>query len=496
MTDKSATLIDNIFYNNYVENSSSLAGILYTDISDHFPVYHIDYSDDVPMVENSFKKRVYSMTNMERFSSTRSEKNWNTVLHNDDAQNAYTEFYNEFIDVYNNCFPVKVFKRCYRTRKPWLSDGMKTSIKTKNKLYRRYKNTRNPEHELQYKQYRNKLNKLLFEAEKDHYEKLLDEITNNLRKSWRILKDVINKKKVTSSCSKFVVNGKTTTDKMKIANGFNQYFVNIGPTLTSNIPQDNKSSTTYMESRVFESMVITPVVEEEVCFIIKSLKDGSAGWYAISARVVKATHCSFIVPLTHIMNMSLLDGVFPSELKIARVIPLLKSGESNKFSNYRPVSSKILERLMHSRLLSFINKHNILYAYQFGFRMQHSPNLALIVLVDRISKALENEDFVLGLFLDFAKAFDTVNHSILYDKLEFYGVRGLALQWFQSYLSDRTQYVEYNNVGPLLFLLHINDLCNVAKRLFALLFADESNMFLSGKKQMIWSELWMKKWLK
>ena len=104
---------------------------------------------------------------------------------------------------------------------------MKTSIKTKNKLYRRYKNTRNPEHELQYKQYRNKLNKLLFEAEKDHYEKLLNENRNNLRKSWRILKDVINKKKVTSSCSKFVVSGKTTTDKIKIANGFNQYFVNL-----------------------------------------------------------------------------------------------------------------------------------------------------------------------------------------------------------------------------------------------------------------------------
>ena len=132
VTDKSVTLIDNIFYNNYVENSSSLAEILYTDMSDHFPVYHIDYSDDIPVVDNSFKKRVYSMTNLERFSSTMSEKNWNTVLHNDDAQNAYTAFYNEFIDVYNNCFPFKVFKRGYRTRKPWLSDGMKSSIKTKN----------------------------------------------------------------------------------------------------------------------------------------------------------------------------------------------------------------------------------------------------------------------------------------------------------------------------------------------------------------------------
>ena len=129
-------------------------------------------------------------------------------------------------------------------------------------------------------------------------------------------------------------------------------------------------------------------------------------------------------------------------------MPLFKSGEHHRFSNYRPVSvlplfSKILERLMYSRLLSFKNKHNILYAYQFGFRMHHSPNLALIILVDRISRALEYGDFVLGPFFDFSKAFDTVNHSILYEKLKSYGVRWLALQLFQSYLSDRAQYVVY-----------------------------------------------------
>ena len=142
---------------------------------------------------------------------------------------------------------------------------------------------------------------------------------------------------------------------------------------------------------------------------------------AISARVSKATYSSFITLLTHITNISILDGVFLPELKIARVIPVFKSGEPSNFSNYRPVSMlplflRILERLMYSRLLSFINKHNILYAFQFGCRTMHSPNLALIILVDRISKALENGDFVLGLFLDFSKAFDTVSHSILYKK--------------------------------------------------------------------------------
>ena len=149
------------------------------------------------------------------------------------------------------------------------------------------------------------------------------------------------------------------------------------------------------------------------------------------------------------MNLSITKGIFPNELKVARVIPLFKSGDETSFSNYRPVSvlplfSKILERLMYKRLLSFINKNKLLYNYQFGFRKDHSPNLALIYLVDKISNALEEGDFVLGIFLDFSKAFDTVNHDILFEKLEFNGVRGTSLNWFKSYLSNRRQFVEYN----------------------------------------------------
>ena len=136
------------------------------------------------------------------------------------------------------------------------------------------------------------------------------------------------------------------------------------------------------------------------------------------------------------MNLPLTHGIFPKELKLTIVIPLFKTGDPMIFSNYRPVSvsplfSKILENLMYTRLLSFINKYKLLYFYQFGIRRGHSPDLALICPVDKISNALENSKYVLGLFLDFSKAFDTVNHDILFTKLEYLGIRDITLQWFQ-----------------------------------------------------------------
>ena len=262
--------------------------------------------------------------------------------------------------MYNTCFPLKTVKMGYKTRKAWLSEELKKAIKIKNNLYRKQKKSENPEHELIYKRFRNKLNSMLIKAERKHYSKLMEENKNNMKKSWAILKEVINKRKSVSTCSRFLINGKTTSEKCKISNGFNSFFVNVGPTLAEKIPSDSRPPTVFMRDKIVNSMVLDSVFTNEVVSIVKNLKEGGCGWDSISASVVKATYIGFVEPLTHIFNLSLSQGVFPNELKIARVIPLFKSGNSMILSNYRPVSvlpvfSKILERLMYNRLLSFIN---------------------------------------------------------------------------------------------------------------------------------------------
>jgi hypothetical protein len=247
-----------------------------------------------------------------------------------------------------------------------------------------------------------------------------------------------------------------------------------------------------------------PTTPEEVTSIVKLLKPKtSCGYDDISPKFIKQCSQAIVMPLTYIANLSFEKGIFPTELKTAKVLPIFKANDPSIPKNYRPISllpvfSKILERLVYNRLYKYLTLHSILSPSQYGFQENRSTEQAILEMQDRIIQSLNRKLYSLGVFLDLSKAFDTLNHPILLNKLYQYGIRGSALNWFSSYLKERPQFVNFKNVnsisdkivcgvpqgsilGPLLFIVYMNDLASIPNRPDMILFADDTNLLYQHK---------------
>ena len=512
ITTTSATVIDHIYYyqgHNSTKELRLSSGNLFSDLSDHLPNFVLLTSvanrvnlKDRPLI------RLFTDSNKQKFRDCLSGIDWqNTLFNNELVNDCYNTFISVITKLYDNCFPLTRQSRRACKDKKWVTKELKVSSRQKEKLYRRWIFTKHDDDDkVNYCQYKKTFSKVLEGAKMEYYGAQFDCKTNSIKQIWNNLNRVCSAKKdkkYNIVIDKLNVIGKEVTDPTEISCVLNDYFCNIGPSLVKNLPVVESNYADYMGRSVSDSMFFEPITTDELCNVIRSLDvNKSSGADGIGSRLLKDNMYLLCEPLVYIYNLSIMNGVVPDALKIAKIIPIFKKGDVHLACNYRPISllsifNKILEKLIHRRLSNFLLKNNILYKHQFGFRKNHSTSLALLEIVDTCYKHLDQNDKVIGIYFDLQKAFDTVDHCILLQKLYNCGIRGVMYNWIQNYLSNRSQFTFVNNVssdignivcgvpqgsvlGPLLFLLYVNDISNAVSGDRLKMFADDTNLFIFG----------------
>ena len=512
ITDQSATLIDNIFllHTSNMIDIKITSGNLITDITDHLANFLI-YGNTIPQATSRKQVRIYSEYNTKAFiEHLHKEETWKSFMQSTDCDDATERYLKITREAHEKYFPMKMISIKRDKDKKWITKGIRISCRKKMKLYRKYLKKPTEENQRQWKNYRNFLRGICKKAECEYFKKIISDTNGSIKRLWQKFRPILNVNKSNKSKSKIEklqIDEKIITGDESIACAFNEYFCNIGKNLSKSIPKVNKIFSDFLPSSNCKSMFVNPFSENELLEEIAKLKDNKAiGYSDIPIKLFKKCKFVLVKPLVTLYNMTIEQGVFPNALKMAQVIPIHKGDEKHLAQNYRPISilnciSKLLERLMQKRLYKFLEKHDLMYPLQFGFRRKHSTNQALIEVTEKIKEALDSGQTSLGIYLDIKKAFDTVNHNIMLKKMYHYGIRGTVYNWFKSYLSHRTQYVKVNGcnshidtiqtgvpqgsvLGPLLYIMYVNDIGNCAndiEQCQIMLFADDTNVLLQGK---------------
>ena len=498
ITESSHTIIDHVWVNELVY---SLNGVFPVDISDHYPVIII-----FPKLKHKIKAsypvsfRIHSDENYEKFEDSILE-----LCNNFNEYNIFNVsvrcqiFCNKLFKIYDEAFPIKTKHISQsKLKNPWITDSLLLSIKRRHKLYAQ---TRvNPNLIPFYKKYRNIMTNLIRKAKKTYHENLFISHSNDGKKTWKCITEVLKGRRVNNNEFTINDNGLLLSDPISVSNSFNSHFTN-----SSHIFRDTNFSSDIdplqFVNSIPDSFVFRYTNPNEVCIAASTFQNKSTHLMNIPNFIYKSIIGLISPTITGLFNSCFEESSFPNILKVSRVIPLFKKGDKKDMSNYRPIStlnfiSKLFEKLLYNRLYSFLEEKSILSSSQYGFRKNISTSDALLDLTCNIHQSFNEKKYLLAVFLDVKKAFDSVDHSLLIRKMSMLGIRGNSLNLFKSYLNDRHQYTVINSakssmnkieigvpqgsvLGPLLFLIFINDLVNSSRKLKFILFADDTTIFLS-----------------
>ena len=321
-----------------------------------------------------------------------------------------------------------------------MTKGILKSIAIKNRLHKKMCRSKDPlnkkELEAKVKNYKKVLLKLTRNSKGNHFNNFFHYNKLNLFKTWEDIREIINiSKKRTTDITSIQIGNKTVKNSYEIASEFNKRFTSIAKQIEEKLIKPEHKYSEYLKNPNANSYF--PTNSDEVLSVIKELKNNkSTGPSSIPSKFLKLFQTVLSKPISLIANLSFSSGTFPDSLKISNVIPIFKKDDpticNNIYNNYSllPNISKIIEKLIHTRLTVFFKKSNILYERQFGFRPNHSTTHALLEITEKIKQACDSGKYACGVFLDLQKAFDTVNHDILLKKLNHYGIRRIANNWF------------------------------------------------------------------
>ena len=462
---KSASLIDQIFCRFSKNSSHNSSGIIVTSISDHMPCFSIiNYEIKNEPKSKFIKIRKKGAIEMQAFRDEIKLRVASADFEVDllsDPNTNYGKLEGIIKNAHEKCFPVKTVKfNKYKHRvSPWITPDILKSIKFRDDLYVKWKKCDPSSHhyfvyEPSFKSFASILQKDIRNAKKEYFSRKFENYKSDIKKTWKQINDLLTKKSRTVELPKYFIDGnKKITNSSEIANCFNSFFCNIGPALANSIEMPrSKSYTDYLKQSILSSFSFSTIsIDFTSKMIKKKMKPkSSSGHDDLSSILLKYISSDIISILTRIINQSLCTGIFPDSLKIAKITPIFKKGDPHITDNYRPISllpviSKILEKTVFLQVYDYFTENKLLYDSQYGFRKYHSTEFAALEFTDKIISNLDQGKLPVAIFLDLSKAFDTIDHNIMIHKLQYYGIKGTSLDWFKSYLSNRRQFVNFDD---------------------------------------------------
>lgn len=495
ITKDTSTLID-VILTNFSKNVAAVITVPLS-LSDHDMIGCVRKLNNIKTKPRTIKCRNYSSYNPENLKRELTENLFEPLYQMNDVNNAWLFLRDVLTHSFNRHAPT-ITKRVKGSFAPWLNSDLKQLMNNRDKLLRKFRKTHADNYWDEYKRLRNRCTTEIRYAKARYHQNLLTENRHNPKKFWQTIKSIFPGKKTSNS-----VSGKSDLGK---ANSYCQFFSTVAQTLklkTFLFRQFVWQAPTTIKKKTLSTFqfgyVTTMSVERE----LKRLKrHKSTGIDNLPPGMLKDVAHQIAKPISHIINLSLRNGQIPFELKISQVIPLHKKGSINDPNNFRPISvlpviSKILEKAVHKQLIEYLEHNNLLSVNQYGYRSKRSTELATTLLTDTIRKEADHGMLTGAVFLDLSKAFDTLGHGRLLEKLKSYGIKGLSHQWFTDYLFMRYQVVKLGQelsdpcplvcgvpqgsiLGPILFLLFFNDFeddlsCRTIQ------FADDTVIFTSSK---------------